>query len=297
MTRPQRNVAQSNYTRYAIGLGIFLLVAPWLGWFFTLPPSATPALVAVPANGRGLSASVAPGFADAPYFVVVGLSSPRVQTIENPYRSAEAVGIKSAHRMLDEGVGVLLVRSLRREPLGALNARGVRVFAGGGGSVGEIVQAFVNGRLAPLSSAASALVRTAAPEPGRQMADVEPNPTARGAPMWAPSQVGATRLPAPVQAAIPSTATPSSFRRPGSVPELGFDVALAPAGLLVVGVVPRSRAQRAGLRDGDLLLGLGPAPVRSIQQLEQAARVIATDRPVAAWLERGGVRAQLWIPP
>jgi S1-C subfamily serine protease len=67
--------------------------------------------------------------------------------------------------------------------------------------------------------------------------------------------------------------------------------------VFVVGVEPGSPAQRAGLREGDLIVGFGELPVRGIDDL---LRLLTEDRvgvPVPVTVIRGTERHQLAVTP
>lgn len=71
--------------------------------------------------------------------------------------------------------------------------------------------------------------------------------------------------------------------------DLGADATADDGGLRVSGVRAGGLADRLGLRDGDLLVVLGGAPVSSLDDLVTVLRVLdgAPGRPSAAWVRDG----------
>jgi predicted Fe-Mo cluster-binding NifX family protein len=132
-------------------LGVGLLLAPWLMLAATRPSKPLPTLVGVPAEDRDLSAPVAELFGKAPYFMVADLRTSTAKAVKNPYwRDRGAMGLKSAYLLLDEGVGAILVKSIRPAIHNAFYSRGVHVYDGNADTVYEAVQRFQNGAAADL---------------------------------------------------------------------------------------------------------------------------------------------------
>src|SRR5262245_28844478 len=84
-------------------------------------------------------------------------------------------------------------------------------------------------------------------------------------------------------------------RDPEGQPELGGTRPLAgpPA---VVGVVPKSRAEGAGLKAGDVLLAIEGQPVETVGALRDALKAIAPDGPLSLLVERDQQRISISLP-
>jgi uncharacterized iron-regulated protein len=78
---------------------------------------------------------------------------------------------------------------------------------------------------------------------------------------------------------------------------LGFIFAGSDGGMLIVRVVPGSRAEAAGMRAGDKIIWADEIPVRSSSDLHKAAmQAKRQKRPLRFILERGGATLQVHMP-
>jgi tetratricopeptide (TPR) repeat protein len=68
-------------------------------------------------------------------------------------------------------------------------------------------------------------------------------------------------------------------------------------GLEIFGIVPGSRAARAGLSRGDVILGLNGKQVRSIDQLGKVKSRIRQGDPIVVTILRGSTSLEVTIPP
>ena len=69
----------------------------------------------------------------------------------------------------------------------------------------------------------------------------------------------------------------------GSVPDFAFPG----PGVKLSGVTPGSPAEKAGLREGDVLLKLGDAEVTDLRAFSEALKQLAPGQTVAATVRRG----------
>jgi S1-C subfamily serine protease len=82
--------------------------------------------------------------------------------------------------------------------------------------------------------------------------------------------------------------------RPQIVQTLGLDVK---SGLLVLGVEPKSPAERAGLAEGDVIIGLAGKPVRGVDDLHRALTFERVGRSTELDLLRRGRKERLTVVP
>jgi S1-C subfamily serine protease len=82
--------------------------------------------------------------------------------------------------------------------------------------------------------------------------------------------------------------------RPAIVQSLGLDVK---SGLLVLGVEAASPAQRAGLAEGDVVVGLAGKPVRGVDDLHRALTAERVGQATELELLRRGRRERLTVVP
>ena len=260
-----------------IAIGVFAVVAPWLVLALMRPSGPVPTLVAIPADDRELSAPVSEAFNRAPFFLIADLQTSTARAIKNPYwRDRKAMGLKAAYLLMDEGVGALLVRSVKPAIHNALYSRGVRLYDAGSGTALQAVQRFKNGMLADLG-------------PPRLPHHID----ASHIPLLAPPCPYGTAEQAPVAGALP----PENLRAT-AIPGFGIHVVSGPVGgAKVVGVVPGSRAERAGLQSSDLIVGLGQTVVQGASQFQRLAALVKNDIGVMLTVERAGRTGQVWMMP
>ncbi|HYT75974.1 MAG TPA: PDZ domain-containing protein, partial [Vicinamibacterales bacterium] len=75
------------------------------------------------------------------------------------------------------------------------------------------------------------------------------------------------------------------------------DVKLAKAGVLVDEVVPRSPADKAGMKTGDAITEFDGERVRSVRQFTRLVQETPAGRTVSAVLSRGGQRVTVNVTP
>jgi predicted Fe-Mo cluster-binding NifX family protein len=130
-----------------------VLISPWPIFVLTHPEEREGTTVAIPAEGPSLASPVSWIFSRSKYFVIVNVMTGNTRVIENPYADeAHGAGVRVAHLLLDEDVGVAIVRKhIGPEPYGNLRARGVRVFSGEARTVQEAVDLYRAGAMVKLT--------------------------------------------------------------------------------------------------------------------------------------------------
>lgn len=108
--------------------------------------------VCVTATGPGLEAEIDPRFGRCSYFVFYNLDDDSAESIENPnLAAAGGVGVQSGQLMSEKQVGVVLTGNVGPNAFATLNAANISVVTGVSGTVGETIEKYKNGELAPTS--------------------------------------------------------------------------------------------------------------------------------------------------
>lgn len=106
-------------------------------------------IVAVPADGITFSSNVSSMFSRSPYFVIVDLENKRKKVIKNPFSDVQhGAGLRIAHLLLDEKVGVVIAKNIGPEAYGNLNAWDVRIYVGSCSTVQDAIRRLQNNMLA-----------------------------------------------------------------------------------------------------------------------------------------------------
>jgi predicted Fe-Mo cluster-binding NifX family protein len=106
--------------------------------------------VAISSTGPGLDAEMDPRFGRCRYIVVVDTDTMEFESIENPNVMASGgAGIQSAQLIADKGVGVLLTGNCGPNAFQTLQAAGIPVCVGVGGTVREAVELYKKGEVSP----------------------------------------------------------------------------------------------------------------------------------------------------
>jgi len=82
-------------------------------------------------------------------------------------------------------------------------------------------------------------------------------------------------------------------RDPEGQPEVGGSRPLSAGPPAVVGVVPKSRAEEAGLKAGDVLLAIEGQPVETVGAVRDALKAVAPDGPLSLLVERDQQRISI----
>ncbi len=105
--------------------------------------------VAVTSQGEGLEAQVDPRFGRARCFVVVDTDTRQATTHENTQNlnAPHGAGIQAGRTIVELGVQAVLTGHVGPNALHTLQAGGVKVYVGAGGTVGEAIRRFQAGEL------------------------------------------------------------------------------------------------------------------------------------------------------
>jgi predicted Fe-Mo cluster-binding NifX family protein len=290
--------AVSSRKNWALLACALLLVVPWLVVYATRAPGPSARLIAVPVDARDLSAPVAPDFASARYLALVDLSTGRTDFVSGASTPGATLGLKPAYDLLSHGVGAVVVQGIGLEPRNALYSRGVRVFNAPPGSAYAAVQLFAGGSLAEFSAP-----RDPTGGPGQPFAYPMPGTMpGRGIPAGQTPGVPNFPIPAVQQAPLPypTYPAPAAPAQPAGVDDgsVGLQGTTAPTGgVSVLGVRRGSRAHRAGLRLGDVIVKVGQTEAKDVDQLYRTLPSVPQSDPVPLLVARNGQFLQLWLPP
>ncbi|MFH1314318.1 MAG: NifB/NifX family molybdenum-iron cluster-binding protein [Candidatus Eisenbacteria bacterium] len=106
--------------------------------------------IAISSTGQGLDAEMDPRFGRCQYIIVVDTDTMEFETIENPNIMASGgAGIQSAQLIAEKGVGVVLTGNCGPNAFQTLQAAGIPVCVGVGGTVREAVELYKKGEISP----------------------------------------------------------------------------------------------------------------------------------------------------
>jgi predicted Fe-Mo cluster-binding NifX family protein len=106
--------------------------------------------IAVSSTGPGPDAEVDPRFGRSSYFVIVDGDSMEFEAVENPnVMAAGGAGIQSAQLVADKGASVVLTGHCGPNAYQTLQAAGISLCVGVGGTVGSAVEAYKAGQIKP----------------------------------------------------------------------------------------------------------------------------------------------------
>jgi S1-C subfamily serine protease len=99
--------------------------------------------------------------------------------------------------------------------------------------------------------------------------------------------------PTPAPGASPAPPAAAAGRRVsfGTVPDFAFPG----PGVRVTGLVPDSPAAKAGIREGDVVLRVGDAPIANLQEFSNVLRTLAPGQTVKVILRRGAEDVQVAV--
>ena len=104
--------------------------------------------IAVTASGADLSAPVDPRFGRCQGFVIVETDDMSFEAIQNPNVGiGSGAGIQAAQLISEKGAEVVLTGNCGPNAYATLNAAGIQVIVGAGGTVQEAVESFKSGAL------------------------------------------------------------------------------------------------------------------------------------------------------
>jgi len=108
--------------------------------------------IAVTATRADLQSQVDPRFGRAQYFIIVNPETMEFEAIENSSLSAaHGAGIQSGQMMSSKDVSVVITGSVGPNAFQTLTAAGIQIFQSPGGTVAQAIEAYISGRLQPVT--------------------------------------------------------------------------------------------------------------------------------------------------
>lgn len=108
--------------------------------------------IAISAQGIDMDSTVDPRFGRCACFVIVDPDTLEYEAVANPnVGAAGGAGIQAVRFLADRGVDVVLTGNVGPNAAAALEAAGVEVFTGIGGTVREALRQYREGKLKPSS--------------------------------------------------------------------------------------------------------------------------------------------------
>jgi predicted Fe-Mo cluster-binding NifX family protein len=109
--------------------------------------------IVVTSNGTDLGAETSPVFGRCPAYVLVDTDTMQFEPVQNPAIGARTgAGIQAAQFVIEHGAQAVVTASMGPNAYGIFRASKVPVYLFDGGTVREAVEAYVAGRLQPMSS-------------------------------------------------------------------------------------------------------------------------------------------------
>ena len=109
--------------------------------------------LAIPAMSPNLDAPAEPRFGRCAFFLVVDTDTLDHEVVEDTAaQEASGAGIAAATLVIDAGAQAVIAGNLGPKAMQALVARGLSLYRGLDGSVRDQVEAYIGGRLQPLST-------------------------------------------------------------------------------------------------------------------------------------------------
>ncbi|HHV79014.1 MAG TPA: dinitrogenase iron-molybdenum cofactor biosynthesis protein [Firmicutes bacterium] len=110
--------------------------------------------VAVAAQGREMNSEIDPRFGRCPYFVLVDTETMQHEWFANPGVTASGgAGMQTVQTLVKKGVSAVIVNNVGPNAIEGLKAAGIGVYSAVKGTVREAVEAFREGKLAPIEGA------------------------------------------------------------------------------------------------------------------------------------------------
>ena len=108
--------------------------------------------VAISAQGPDLNSEVSPVFGRCPYFIFVDTETMKFESFPNEAMNAPGgAGIQAAQFVVNQGAQAVISGRVGPNAFNVLNAAGIPIYAAGGGTVSEVVEAFKAGKLQQIS--------------------------------------------------------------------------------------------------------------------------------------------------
>lgn len=113
--------------------------------------------IAVTSNGADLSAPASPVFGRCPMLAFVDTETMAFEARENPALEAPGgAGIRAAEYIAEQGAEALVTGNVGPNAFQVLEAAGIPVYLHQGGSVRQVVEAFIDGKLERAGAATAA---------------------------------------------------------------------------------------------------------------------------------------------
>lgn len=108
--------------------------------------------IAVPTDENNTQSGVCVSFGRAPYFLIYDTETKETEFIENSAANERGgAGIKAAQLVADCKVSVILTPRCGENSAAVTNAAGIKLYKTGNGTAVENIDAYITGKLAPLS--------------------------------------------------------------------------------------------------------------------------------------------------
>lgn len=113
--------------------------------------------IAVSSTGKGLDSPISPVFGRCAYFVVVETEGKEIKGSKDVPNTAAGqtggAGITAAQLVGNEGVDAVITSNMGPRAFGVMEQLGIKVFHASEGTVREVVQQHLEGKLKQISSA------------------------------------------------------------------------------------------------------------------------------------------------